>query len=256
MLECSRPNGEHMARLPHILDRMLAKLERRVAFEDEDRAALLRLRYRVRDIEPQQYIVREGDLTSECCLVLSGFVFRQKQTVVGARQILSVHLPGDFVDLEASLLRRSDHNIQALTRCEVAMVPVEAIRGLFLKHPNIALAMWIDTLIDAAIFREWILNVGQRDAKARVAHLLCEFAKRLELAGLGSKSGYEFPMTQEQLADATGLTPVHINRTLKALDDEGLIERKRRMVSIPDWQQLRTVAGFSDLYLHLDQMAA
>lgn len=165
-------------------------------------------------------------------------------------------MQGDFIDLEGALLRQADHNIQALTRCEVAMVPASAIRTLQLEHPLIAQAMWVDTLIDAAIFREWILNIGQRDAKARVAHLLCEFAKRLELAGLGNEKGYEFPMTQEQLGDATGLTPVHINRTLKTLDAEGMIIRKRRFIQIPEWQQLREVAGFSELYLHLDQLAA
>ncbi len=116
--------------------------------------------------------------------------------------------------------------------------------------------MWVDTLIDSSIFREWILNVGQRPARARVAHLICEFAKRMEFAGLASDEGYEFPMTQEQLGNATGLTPVHVNRTLKSLSAEGLISRKRRLIVIPDWQQLREVAGFSDLYLHLDQLAA
>ena len=113
--------------------------------------------------------------------------------------------------------------------------------------------MWVDTLIDASIFREWILNIGQRGAKARVAHVLCEFARRVELAGLGDAAGYQFPMTQEQLGDATGLTTVHINRTLKVLDAEGLIKRKRRLIQIPNWQLLREVAGFSELYLHLDQ---
>jgi CRP-like cAMP-binding protein len=245
-----------MSDLPHVLTRMLRKFERRAHLAEAERTALLQLPFRLRTFEPHQYIVREGDMQSECCLIVDGFAFRQKTTVEGARQILSVHLTGDFVDLEASLLRQADHSIQALTRCEVAMVPAAAIQALQLEHPVIAQAMWVDTLIDAAIFREWILNVGQRPAKARVAHLLCEFAKRLELAGLGTAAGYEFPMTQEQLGDATGLTPVHINRTLKALDADGLIERKRRMLHIPDWQRLRAVAGFSEVYLHLDQLAA
>ena len=116
--------------------------------------------------------------------------------------------------------------------------------------------MWIDTLIDASIFREWIMNVGRRDARERLAHIFCEFALRLESAGMGSTTGYELPMTQEQLADATGLTAVHVYRTLKAMDAEGLIKRERRFILIPDWEKLRTVAGFSELYLHLDQVAA
>ena len=245
-----------MSDLSDILSRMLRRLERRALLQEADRTALLGLPFRTRTLEPQQYIVREGDLTAECCLVLSGFTYRQKTTEEGARQILSIHLQGDFIDLEAALLRQADHNVQALTRCSVAMVPAPAIRKLQLEHPVVAQAMWVDTLIDASIFREWLLNVGRRDAKARVAHLLCEFAKRLELAGLGDEDGFEFPMTQEQLGDATGLTPVHINRTLKVLDTEGLIQRKRRLIYIPDWRLLRDVAGFSEMYLHLDQLAA
>jgi CRP-like cAMP-binding protein len=240
--------------LPDTLRHTLSKLERRAELQDADRSALLQLPFRMRTTDPNQYIVREGDLTKECCIIVEGFAYRQKTTVEGARQILSIQMPGDFVDLEASLLRQADHSIQALSRCKLAMVPVAAIRALHLRHPALAQAMWVDTLIDGSIFREWILNVGQREAKARVAHLLCEFAKRLELAGLGSESGYEFPLTQEQLGDATGLTTVHINRTLKALEGEGLITRKRRLINIPDWKSLRDVAGFSEVYLHLDQM--
>lgn len=165
-------------------------------------------------------------------------------------------MAGDFVDLEASLLRQADHNIQALTRCEVALVPAANIQALQCQHPLVARAMWIDTLIDASIFREWLLNVGRREAKARIAHLICELAKRLELAGLADGTPYILPMTQEQLADATGLTPVHVNRTLKALEDEGLIERDKRRIHVPDLQRLRQAAGFSELYLHVDQLAA
>src|SRR6218665_2716472 len=114
--------------------------------------------------------------------------------------------------------------------------------------------MWIDTLIDGGMLREWIVNVGRRDARARISHLLCEFARRLEVAGLTGQYRYELPMTQEQIADATGLTPVHVNRTLQALARDGLIERHRRFVAIPKWEELRRVAGFSEIYLHLDQL--
>lgn len=245
-----------MSDLSHQLSRMLRKFERRAHLSEPDRAALLNLPFRLRTIEPHQYIVREGDMQGDCCLVINGFAYRQKTTTNGSRQILSVHMAGDFVDLEASMLRLADHSIQALSRCELALVPIAAIQKLHDAHPAVGRAMWVDTLIDAAIFREWILNVGQRDAKGRVAHLLCEFAKRLELSGLGGEGGYEFPMTQEQLGDATGLTPVHINRTLRALEADGLIERRRRFIHIPNWQSLRDVAGFSELYLHLDQLAA
>ena len=118
------------------------------------------------------------------------------------------------------------------------------------------MAMWVDTLIDASIFREWVVNVGRRDARSRIAHLLCEFARRLEAAGLGEDNGYELPMTQEQLADATGLTPVHVNRTLQRLARDGLIVRDKRHIGFPNWEALRRAGGFSETYLHLEQMSA
>ena len=236
-----------------VFHRMVRKLSRRALLDDEDRRALSSLPFRKKVFEPSSYLVREGAHTEEASLVFDGFAYRQKLTRDGGRQILSVHVPGDFVDLEGSLLNVSDHNLQALTRCEVAAIPRQALTALVETHPRIARALWIDTLIDGSIFREWILNVGRRDAKERVAHLLCEFAKRLELAGLGDEHGYTLPMTQEQLADCTGLTSVHVNRTLKALEAAGLLVRSGRTLSIPDWKRLRDAAGFSELYLHLDQ---
>ena len=237
-----------------IFDRLLRRYESRTSLDASDREALLALPYRLQTVEPAAYVVREGERPDRSCLIVSGLAYRHKVTVEGARQIVGVHIPGDFVDLEASLLNVADHNVQALTRCEMAFFPRSAIHELILTYPRLGYAMWIDTLIDASIFREWVLNVGRRDARSRIAHLLCEFARRLEVAGLAKEYRYELPMTQEQLADATGLTPVHVNRTLKGLSRDGLIERDRRHVAIPRWEALREVAGFSENYLHLDQV--
>ena len=245
-----------MSKIDNILDRTIRKFERRAKLSDSDREALLGLPYRMSTAEPGRYIVREGAATDHSVLVVSGMAFRHKISLAGARQILSFHIPGDFVDLEGSLLKVADHNVQALTRCELAFVPTVALKKLFDAHPQVALAMWIDTLIDASIFREWILNVGRRDARERIAHIFCELARRFEAAGMGSTEGYELPMTQEHLADAAGLTAVHVNRTLRAMDRDGLINRQRRFIFIPDWERSRDVAGFSELYLHLDQVAA
>jgi CRP-like cAMP-binding protein len=233
---------------------MLDKFERRAPLDESDRSALLNLPYRSQTVEPSKYIVREGNTATHSAVIVSGFAVRHKVTLDGARQIFSFHIPGDFVDLEASLLATVDHSVQALTRCELALVATGAIQELVNKHPNIGRAMWIDTLVDSAIAREWVVNVGRRDARARIAHLLCEFARRLEVAGLASRDGYELPMTQEHLADATGLTSVHVNRTLKGLESEGLVERAKRFVRILDWERMRSVAGFNELYLHLDQV--
>jgi CRP-like cAMP-binding protein len=238
-----------------VFDRLVRKLERRVRLQEDDRAAICSLNFRKKIYEPGSYLVREGALCDESVLLLDGFTYRQKLTHEGGRQIVSIHIPGDFVDLEASLLAVADHNVQALTRCQVAAIPSRDVIALIDEHPRVARALWIDTLIDASIYREWVMNVGRRAAKQRIAHLLCEFAKRLKMAGLGDEHGYSLPMTQEQLADATGLTPVHVNRSLKALEAEGLIVRNRRFVTIPDWERLRDESGFSELYLHLDQAA-
>ena len=240
---------------PSAVERMITKLEIRAPLENGDREALLSLPYRLQTFDPGNYLVREGSSATHCALIVSGFACRHKVTIDGARQIISVHIPGDFIDLEGAMLAIADHNVQTLTRCELALVPLEAVRRLATEHPNIARAMWVDALVDSSIFREWVVNVGRRDARARIAHLLCEFARRLEVAGLANHEGYELPMTQEHLADATGLTPVHVNRTLKALEREGLVVRNRRFVGIPDWEHLRAVGGFSELYLHLDQVA-
>lgn len=235
------------------LDRMVRKLETRAPLDETDREALLGLRFVDRTYEPSSFLIREGMVATHCALIIEGFAFRQKLGIDGGRQIVSFHVPGDFVDLENSMLRVADHNVQMLTRCRVAEIPVRDIIALIETHPRVARALWVDTLIDASIYREWIMNVGRRPAKLRLAHLYCELAKRLKLAGLGDESGYRMPMTQEQLADATGLTPVHVNRSLKALEADGLIQREGRFVSIPDWPRLRHACDFSELYLHLDQ---
>ena len=233
---------------------MLKRFERRAQLNASDFQALLQLPHRLQTVEAATYVVREGERPTQSCLIVSGFAYRHKITAEGSRQIVSVHIPGDFVDLEGALLNISDHNVQALTRCELAFVRRDAMRELILSHPRIGMALWVETLIDGAIFREWVVNVGRRDARTRISHLLCEFARRLEVAGLAEEYRYELPMTQEQLADATGLTSVHVNRILQALSREGLVERHKRSIAIPDWEKLRRVGGFSDTYLHLDQV--
>ncbi|MHA4835832.1 Crp/Fnr family transcriptional regulator [Sphingopyxis sp. MSC1_008] len=238
-----------------LLTPTLRKLERRAPLDDDDRRAFLDLPVRYQAVDPNIYLVREGDRPDRSCLLISGFAIRHKMTETGERQVLSFHVAGDFCDLEGALLNVADHNLQTLTHCELAFIPRSAVRDLILSHPRIGIAMWIDTLIDSSIFREWVVNVGRRDGRARIAHLLCEFARRMEVAGLADAAGYELPLTQEQIADATGLTAVHVNRVLKTLTSEGLIRRTRRVVSIPNWAGLRRVAGFNETYLHFDQVA-
>jgi CRP-like cAMP-binding protein len=148
------------------------------------------------------------------------------------------------------MLELADHSVQALTRAEVAFIPRRAIVDLAAQRPSIGLALWKDTLIDASIFREWILNMGQRDARQRVAHLFCELAIRQEASGIKVGPDYEWPMTQEQLGDAMGLTSVHVNRTLQQMRADGLIAIKKSHVTILDWVNLQIAGDFSRAYLH------
>lgn len=238
--------------VPEGIERVLKRLEARGALSAEDRGAILELPFHCRTLEPAAYLVREGEAPEMCAILLRGFAYRHKVTGEGERQIMSMHMPGEFLDLQNSFLSVADHNVQMLTRCEIALVPVPALRKLAEERPLVGRAMWIDTLVDSAIFREWIVNVGRRDSISRIAHLLCEFALRLKAAGLASDRRYEMPMTQEQIADCTGLTPVHVNRVLKELGKMGLIEREKRSVSIVDWDRLQNIGDFNTRYLHLE----
>lgn len=232
---------------------VIEKLENHSGLNQGDRTALAGLPFQIRSLDPGQYLVREGDRSEYCSVMVSGFSYRHKVTGEGGRQIVSVHMPGEFIDLHNLFLETSDHNVQALTRSEVAFVPFAALREAAEQHVGLGRALWTSTLVDASIVREWTMNVGRRDSLTRIAHLLCEFALRLEQSGLPGTNGYELPMTQEQLADAVGLTPVHVNRVLKELSRLGLIERDRRAVSIPDWGRLREIGDFNARYLYLDQ---
>ena len=237
----------------HVLAPMVRKLSLREDLSEADRAAILELPLTRRQLEAGQYLVWDGDKPQNSYLLLSGFAYRHKLAGSGGRQILSFHMKGDLVDLQNSLLGIADHNVQMLTPGEVAMIPVEAIRDLAFSRPDVGMAMWYETLVEGSIFREWVLNIGRRDARTRIAHLLCEFALLLERAELGRTTTYELPITQEQLADAVALTSVHVNRTLMKLEQDGLITRTKRIISIVDWDALVKVADFEPRYLHLER---
>src|SRR5215218_1890566 len=237
----------------HVLAPMVRKLSLWSELSPSDADEILALPYQRRHLEAGQYLVWDGDKPQNCCLLISGFAYRHKHAGNGGRQIVSIHMKGDLVDLQNSLLGTADHNVQMLTTGEVALIPVEAIRRIAFHNPAVGMAMWYETLVEGSIFREWVLNIGRRDARTRISHLLCEFALRLQVADLGDRTNYELPITQEQLADAVALTPVHVNRTLMKLEQEGLITRTKRMITIVDWTKLVKVADFEPRYLHLDQ---
>jgi CRP-like cAMP-binding protein len=237
----------------HPLAPMVRKLSLWSDLSPHDCDEILALPHQRRHLDAGQYLVWDGDQPQNCCLLLSGFAYRHKHAGNGGRQIVSIHMKGDVVDLQNSLLGTADHNVQMLTAGEVALIPVDFIRRIAFHNPAVGMAMWYETLVEGSIFREWVLNIGRRDARTRIGHLLCEFALRLQVADLGDRTNYELPITQEQLADAVALTPVHVNRTLMKLEQDGLITRTKRMITIVDWTKLAKVADFEPRYLHLER---
>jgi len=244
-------NGRMIDKAKSPLLPLLRKLQLWGSFGSEEREALLSLPHSLVAYERNRHIVREGEEPTQTCVLLSGFACRNKRLGDGSRSIRSIHITGDILDLQNAFLGRADHNVQTLTPAEAALIPREAVRELAIAYPRIGMSLWYDTLVDASIFREWIANVARRDATTRLAHLLCEFGTRLEATGVGEKTRFELPLTQEQLADATGLTAVHVNRTLKEMEERGLIVRTVRDVTVSDWSRLQQAADFSDAYLHL-----
>lgn len=240
----------------HPLNLLVRNLALRAPLSAQERQALLELPYTLRMLDSGTYIVREADTPSSCPVLVSGFAFRQKVTGEGLRQIVALQIPGDALDLQTLFLDVADHSVQMLTRGEVAFVSRTHLQDLARSHPGIGHALLVKILVEASIFREWVVNVGRRDARTRMAHLLCEIAVRLHAHGLAPDYEYELPMTQEQLADALGLTSVHVNRTLKMLAMEGLVTRTKRTVSFPEWQLLRKAGDFNQRYLHLEPQPA
>ncbi|MDB5698439.1 MAG: Crp/Fnr family transcriptional regulator [Alphaproteobacteria bacterium] len=241
-----------MKRPEHPLELLARNLELRAHMPKKDREAVLDLPYTLRTLEPSTYTIREADPPEFCTILVSGFAYRQKLTGDGARQIVGLHIPGDALDFQNLFLDVSDHSIQMLTRGEVAFVSRTAMQEIARSRSAVGHAILVKILVESSIFREWVLNVGRRNSRTRLAHVLCELGVRLEAEGLAEAYGYELPMTQEQLADALGLTPVHVNRTLKTLEAEGLIQRTKRNISFPDWNRLRAIGDFNQRYLHLE----
>lgn len=236
----------------HPLQLLLRHFELHSLLGEAARQAILDLPFQLKSLEAGSYLVREGDRPTTCGVLVAGYAYRQKETTDGLRQIVSLHIPGEALDLQQLNVEVADHSVQMLTRGQVAVIEQGLIRRLVRANAEVANAVFTAVLIEGSIFREWVLNVGRRDARTRMAHLLCEFALRMERAGLAGGNGFELPITQEQLADALGLTPVHVNRTLKALEAAGLITRNKRYIAFPSWERMRDVGDFNQRYLHLD----
>jgi CRP-like cAMP-binding protein len=234
-----------------VTDILIRRLETIVKLPQDERDALAALPFMTREIGAGHDVFREHDSPIQCCLILEGHAFRYKMLDEGKRQILSFHIAGDIPDLQSLHLDVMDHGLTTLCASKVAFIPHKVLRPFLHAHPRVADAFWRDTLVDAAIFREWVANVGRRTAFGRLAHLLCESFTRMKSVGLAESQSFEMPVTQEQLGDATGLSAVHVNRTLTDLRDQGLVELSRHRVIVKDWQGLQDAAGFDPTYLHL-----
>ena len=202
---------------------LVRKVASVAALDAEERQALETLPMATRSFSARQDIARAGDRPSSCCLVLSGFAIRYKLIGEGRRQIINFHVPGDIPDLQSLHLEELDHNLATLTAVTACFVTHEAILAVTARYPRVAGALWRSTLVDAAQLRERIVTIGQRDGLSRTSHLLCELYMRLQAVGLAGDGVMTLPVTQVEMADAVGMSPVHMNRMVRELRARGVV---------------------------------
>jgi CRP-like cAMP-binding protein len=227
------------------------RLEFRSAISEADRAALMDLAGVPQQVEAHRDFVRLGERVQHACLVTEGVIARFAQLEDGSRQVIGFYIPGDMVDLYSLMLPSAPSPLQALTRSTILKIPHSALREIAFHSPELACAFWRDCVADGQLVAQWLVNVGRKNARSRVAHLICEMAVRYDQIGQMRNGAFPLPLTQEQIADATGLTPVHVNRSLRALREEGLVGVARREAVIRNWAGLSDLAEFDPTYLHL-----
>lgn len=233
---------------------LIRKLENFTRLSPEERRSLDRLAQQPGPrVAPRHDLIAEGQQPTGVYLILEGWACRWKALADGRRQILSLCLPGDLCDGNGYLPRAMDHSIGALTQLKVAEIPREMLDAAMKSSDRITRALWWSEMVALSVQREWTLNVGQRSAYERIAHLLCETFVLLNAVGLTRDDSCEFPLVQQDLGDATGLTSVHVNRTLQDLRREGLIVLQGRRLTIPDFARLKEAAMFTSAYLHLQR---
>jgi CRP-like cAMP-binding protein len=235
-------------------DMIRAALVRRLrtssGISDDDVKEIEQLPIAVRQYPAETPVVRDGERATDCCLIADGFCARSKTIPSGKRQILSIHIPGEIPDLMSLFLHVMDHDLSTLTPCTLGFIRHETLRKLHQRSPSVAELFWRDTLIDSAMFREWIVNVGQRPAPARLAHVMIELRERLRVIERLDGNSFEMPLTQEQIGEALGITAVHANRVIKQLRQEGIVELHRGRVTVLDERKFLELADFDGRYLH------
>jgi CRP-like cAMP-binding protein len=234
------------------LQPFVARLTSRSILSQEEQDAVLNLPGHAEQVQSNRDFVPLGTRVDHACLIVAGIVGRFDQNGEGSRQITAMHVPGDMCDLHSVVQPLPTSALQALSVATILRVPHAAIRAAAARYPAVAEALWRDCMVDAAILSEWVVNVGRRDAKTRIAHLLCELATRLQATGRGNDFVFDLPVTQTQLADATALTAVHVNRTLQSLRADGLIDWHQRIIRMPRWDALVDRAEFDADYLQTE----
>lgn len=234
-----------------MVNRFLNKLNGFCVLSPAARDAVIEATSRPKRYAARQDLIREGDETGPVFAVLDGWVSRYKILPSGTRQIMAFMMPGDACDLHMDMIARMDHSIQAVTDAEVAVISRSRMEAMLAAHPDFARAMYIAQLVDEGTLRAWIVSMGRRSSAERVAHLICELYLRLRAIGLADDdAAISLPLSQIVLADALGMTPVHINRILKELRLTGAMELRRGSLTISDPIKLVRIAGFDENYLH------
>ena len=230
-----------------------AKCERSFSLTPDERRAIAALPARIEFIDEDRAIIRQGDRPIQSTMILKGIACTSITVATGKRQISAFHIRDDFPDLHSLHLRSMDADMVALTACTIAAVDHVALRAFCVDNPRLAAFLWHLTLVDAAVFRQWVANVGQRSAEQRVAHLFCELATRMRAIGMENGNEYPLRLTQADLSEATGLSTVHLNRSLQSLRARKLISLRNQVLTIPNDQALRKMGDFIADYLHLPE---
>ena len=229
---------------------LVERLQALSPLSPDDVAALQALPAQVAVVRANSDIVLPGAEFEHAVLVATGLVGRYLQLADGERQITAIHLPGEIADLHRVATPSAGSALHALTNGSVVLIPAKDLRAVA-ASPQIAQAFWVYSAVDAAVLSRWAVNLARREAKTRMAHLLCEIGIRIESSGLGQRDEFLLELTQGQLGDVLGLTPVHVNRTLKALKQLAVVEVDGRIFRIPDWPRLAAIAEFEPDYLQM-----
>lgn len=232
--------------------RLLRRLDRIAGLSETDRTAIANLPMTIRYLSAGQGFARTGDVAEHCCVILDGYLYRQKGTGSGRRQILAIHVAGDLVDLQTLHLPRFDHDINAAGTAVIGVIPHSCFKALLQASPSLNEAFWRESMVESSILREWIVNLGQRSALARVAHVICELSLRLRAVGLARDLVLNIPWKQSDLADAAGISTVHTNRVVQELRTMKAIAWGPGNLQIANWDLLCEIGDFSPDYLHLD----